>query len=69
MKRITDKDLRKMIERAVDLGCEASYTGSGHVRLKLPNGAIVIAPTSPRVGAFAATKVRAHLRRNGLEGL
>ena len=69
MKGVTDKDLRKMVERAVDLGCEVSYTGSGHVRLKLPNGAIVIASTSPRAGTFAATKVRARLRRNGLEGL
>lgn len=58
-----DKHLNEVIEDAVrNHGAAVSYTGSGHIKVKLPNGRSVIAGFSPS-DRRAALNLRAHIRR------
>jgi hypothetical protein len=59
----TDKHLNEVIDDAVrNHGAVVSYTGSGHIKVKLPNGRSVVTAFSPS-DRRAALNIRAHIRR------
>jgi hypothetical protein len=64
--QITNKDVRRIANAAVDAGWAFSLTGSSHGRLTSPDGRAVIHFAGSASSQDAAKKLRSHLRRNGL---
>ena len=59
------RDLRRLVKTAIRCGWRLSVTGSGHLRLTSPRGAVVYFGASPSDWR-APRNVRAQLRREGV---
>lgn len=59
------KDINQLTELAEDQGWTVSHTRKGHVKYVSPEGAVVIAPSTPG-GPRAKLNTVALLRRTGL---
>ena len=57
---------RRLLDAVVQLGCEVELTRNGHLKIMLPTGRFVIAPSTPsdhRAYRNALAKVRRELRK------
>jgi hypothetical protein len=64
--QITSKDVRKLVNAAVDAGWLFRLTGSNHGQLRSPDGRVVIHFPGSGSSQRGVKHLRADLRRNGL---
>jgi len=60
------RDLRHLVRHALGLGWSLSVAGSGHLRLRSPEGRAVYLPASPGNAWRTRRELRARLRREGV---
>lgn len=59
-------DLKPIVKHAERAGWTVEITGGGHLRWRSPTGALVFSSSTPNC-PFASKKIRACLRRHGLD--
>ncbi|MEQ8717739.1 MAG: hypothetical protein RIE08_09020 [Acidimicrobiales bacterium] len=57
---------KKVLRKLKDFGLEVEWAGSGHIKVRCPNGRMVVGSSSPS-DHRAMKEFAADLRRNGVE--
>lgn len=65
-RRIQNRDVRQLLDKAKAHGCQIEHTNSSHIRILTPKGGTVILPSTPS-DHRALLNARAELRRSGVK--
>jgi hypothetical protein len=56
-----------MVRKAEKAGCDATYSGAGHWKIKTPSGQTVVCSSTPRDTKRSIKNTVARLRRAGVQ--
>lgn len=63
--RVTNPDVRKLVDVARDSGCRVENTSGGHIRVYAPDGSVVSLPSTPS-DHRSVKNARSKMRRAGI---